>query len=107
LRGGDPSPAPIYAELAWGRGVHNWAGIDGLWKLVVDRNLRSVLYDLGTDPGEKAERQANEPARTHAMREAVDGHVKASGKVRAADPPGLRELDAQQEKRLRALGYIH
>jgi arylsulfatase A-like enzyme len=106
LRGGQPAAQPVYAELAWGRGIHHWTGIDGLWKLVVDAKLRSVLYDLATDPGERTERQANEPGRTQAMRDRVDAHVKASAKVRTTQPPGLRELDAQQEKRLRALGYI-
>ncbi len=106
LRGGQPAAQPVYAELAWERGAHNWTGIDGLWKLVVDRTLRSVLYDLETDPGERTDRHASEPARTRALREGVDAHIKAGAKVRAAQPPGIRELDAQQQKRLRALGYI-
>lgn len=106
LRGGEPAAQPVYAELDWGRGIHHWTGIDGLWKLVVDRKFQSVLYDLATDPGERTERQGSEPGRTHAMRGAVDAHVKASAKVRSAQPPGVRNLDAQQEKRLRALGYI-
>ncbi|MCC6847160.1 MAG: sulfatase [Deltaproteobacteria bacterium] len=105
LRGAEPAPAPVFAELSWGR-VHRAAVVDGSWKLLLDQGFVPTLYDLATDAGETTPRNQNQAARTGALQKAIGEHNKAGFRARAAAPPVALALDAERRERLRQLGYV-
>ena len=46
--------------------------LQGNWKLIVHKDGRVELFDLGADPSEKTDLAAREPARAAAMRKRLD-----------------------------------
>jgi arylsulfatase A-like enzyme len=78
LQGGSVERGPLYWSFMDGLAMR-----DGEWKLVIgeDGNEQPLLFDLGSDLGEKLEVSAEEPDRTDQMtRQARDwlAEVEAS-----------------------------
>ena len=81
---------------------------DGPLKLIVDHAGKVVeAYDLVADPGEQKNVADARRAEADAMAAAFQGWMAAqlAGDGRAA-PVAPRDLSAEEEERLRALGYL-
>ena len=75
----------------------------GGWKSMYDRGRDStVLYDLVNDPGETRDLAASEPEIVAQHRARVRELTRALGTSNAANAT----LSADDEERLRALGYL-
>jgi choline-sulfatase len=96
---------PLYAESLFGRLSMHWATLRGWtagnWKLIA--GATTELYDLSADPGERHDLAAADPARAARMRDQLLRAVAriAPGGDRAKTNP----ISAEQEARLRSLGY--
>ncbi len=79
------------------------------WKLIVDRREgRAELYDLKSDPGEKADlsaSRADEVKRIMAVHEERERENRARGD-RLAPAPGPSEVSPGVRDQLKALGYL-
>lgn len=101
-----PSMAPLdaYIESFYPRENHGWSELTGLlsgpWKYI--QAPRPELYDLRADPGETADLAASEPRRAADMK----GRLEAVLRGAAAAAPGGRSMTAEDQERLRSLGYI-
>jgi arylsulfatase A-like enzyme/Tfp pilus assembly protein PilF len=105
LRGERLPHEALYAESLFGRLNCRWSAlralVDGDFKLI--QGVRPELYDLAADPGEAKDLAAREPERVRrlqAMLQAALGAMAPSG-----DAARAVALSAQQEERLRSLGY--
>jgi arylsulfatase A-like enzyme/Tfp pilus assembly protein PilF len=103
LRGGRQPPAPAYAETLYPELDFNWSALrcvsDERYKLI--EAPRPELYDLQSDPGERADVGTAQPQRAEALRQAL-GRLGASG-------PGAMSRaapDRDASERLAALGYV-
>jgi arylsulfatase A-like enzyme/Flp pilus assembly protein TadD len=98
-------PGPLYAEALFGRFNCRWASLRGWtqeeWKLI--EGARPELYHLPSDPGEVHDRAAQQPARVARMREALRAALHAMAPGGDAARPST--VSAEQEERLRSLGY--
>jgi len=96
---------PMYAESLFGRLNMHWATLrgwsSGNWKLIV--GAKSELYDLAADPDERRDLSAADPERVTRMRDQLQRALAriAPGGDRAQTNP----ISAEQEQRLRSLGY--
>ena len=73
------------------------------YKLVVpERTGKTMLFDVVADPREREDLSALEPELTRALLE----ELRAFGARQGAPPAAPVELDAEEEARLRALGYL-
>ena len=96
---------PLYGESLFGRLNCHWATLrewtKGDWKLIVGHE--SELYNLAQDPGEQQNLAAEEPDRARHMTDELQRGVErlAPGGDRAQTNP----ITAEQEERLRSLGY--
>ena len=108
LAGRAIADAPLYAESLFGRLNCRWAPLraltQGEHKLVVGAEGREELFDLARDPGERHDLSRSDPRRVQQM------HAALRAAVRAMAPEGdrvrARPVSAEQEARLRALGYV-
>ena len=95
-----------YIETYYPRENFGWAPLSGLivkdWKYI--RAPKEELYDLGRDPGERDNRIVGEARTVREMRDGLDRTVKDSLAPGAAS--GKRTLTAEEESRLRSLGYV-
>jgi arylsulfatase A-like enzyme/Flp pilus assembly protein TadD len=103
---GTPFPADaLYAETLFGRLACRWATLRGLtegdWKLI--RGARTELFNLADDPGETRDRSQEEAPRAARLAEKLSAAVArmAPGGDHARSVP----ITAEQEERLRSLGY--
>ena len=79
--------------------------IDGGYKLIVDlEHEKPALYDLESDPGERANIARREVAVTKAMLEQLRGHVEETA-VEALEQRTI-ELPEELHEPLRGLGYL-
>lgn len=95
-----------YIETQYPRENFGWAPLAGLvsksWKYI--HAPKEELYDLARDPGEIDNRFAGEAQTARELRDALDRTVKDSLVPGAAS--GRRTLTAEEESRLRSLGYV-
>jgi arylsulfatase A-like enzyme len=80
---------------------HAYGVRHGRWKLLFDRQGRAELFDLATDPGELHNIATKHPARVEELSRLLDEH--RDGEAREA----RRDLTSDEERALRALGYLH
>jgi choline-sulfatase len=102
-RGGRERPAAAYSETYFPLFFMNWAPLraiqDDRWKFI--DAPAAELYDLATDPHERSNLAAREPARAAALRRALES---VSGAGRGAMTTAKPDRDAIEK--LAALGYI-
>jgi tetratricopeptide (TPR) repeat protein len=108
LAGGPVAGPPLYAESLFGRLNCRWAPLraitDGDYKLVVGAEGHEELFDLAADPAESRDLAREQPRRVQQM------HAALRAALRAMAPEGdvlkPRAVSAEQEARLRSLGYV-
>jgi arylsulfatase A-like enzyme len=100
-------PAQSPADEAMSPGAHVWLSslVDERWKLIVDHNLgRSMLFDLGSDAGERDDQLEWRPEIGARLAAALRRLDSASDMApRGPSGPGPSE---EHLRRLRALGYL-
>ena len=98
------APLPIFSEATMPAEVYGWAPLaavtDGRWRFIAAP--RPELYDLVVDPGELANRAADQPDQAARLRSALEG-LASRQPVATAAPP---QLDAEARAALLALGYL-
>ena len=94
-----------YAEALFGRLNCRWASLrsvrEGDWKLV--EGAVPELFQLSVDPGETRNRADEEPERRERLRRTLRAAVASMAP--AGDVARPVALSAEQEERLRSLGY--
>lgn len=94
--------ARVFTELDRGRQLR--AVREGDWKLIAaEKKPRSWLYDLSSDPGERADVAAAAPERAALLRSLLDGFAAEPA---FAAPKSQRRMDPEAEMKLRSLGYL-
>ena len=97
-------PLDAYIESFYPRENYGWSELTGLvsgpWKYI--QAPRPELYDLRNDPDETNNLVAAEPRRAADMKRRLEATIR--GAVGAAS--GDRALTAEEQERLRSLGYI-
>jgi arylsulfatase A-like enzyme/Tfp pilus assembly protein PilF len=105
LRGEGPKEAPLYAESLFGRLNCGWAALrvltDGSNKLI--QGAEPELYDLDRDPAERENVAAAHPEVVARLRRELAAALEAMAPQ--GDEARPRKLSAEQEERLRSLGY--
>jgi arylsulfatase A-like enzyme len=95
----------LYAESLFGRLNCRWAALrswtQGNWKLI--DGGESELFDLAADPHESASLASKEPERMRQMQQALRAALQKMAP--AGDSARPNPISAEQEERLRALGY--
>ena len=96
---------PVFLELAPPK-PFRWAVVDGDRKLILDPASPATpeLYDLASDPGERANLAAREPAEVERLRALL--RTWARQNPRAPDQRTRDRLDDDLRKELEALGYL-
>jgi len=95
-----------YAPFKRARGDRNVAWVEGDWKAIWNAEPGSLeLYELSTDPHEKRDRSALEPARARAMGEAARRWLAECTPPEGAEAPPA-PMDEEALRRLRQLGYV-
>jgi arylsulfatase A-like enzyme len=106
--GAAPAPRTLFAHLHRrqpnGQELELHAVIDGDWKLIAGPGHPSLLFDLGSDPGELRNLAREQPARVADLERRWSAFLASSRKV--APQEQETELDAEARERLRALGYV-
>jgi len=85
---------------------HRRALVEGSWKLVMDTERGTALFDLVGDPGEHSDRAHDAPDLRNAMRARMLDRDAVALASRAAAPPGSIVLDPIRRAQLKALGYL-
>ncbi len=97
-------PLPVFSEATMPAEVYGWAPLaavtDGRWRYIAAP--RPELYDLAEDPGELANRVADQPDEAARLRAVLEG-LASRPPAAAAAPP---QLDAETRAALLALGYL-
>jgi choline-sulfatase len=97
-------PLDSYLETFYPRENHGWAELTGLvsgeWKYI--EAPRPELYHLGRDPEETSNLVAEEKETAAGMKRALEDMIRGA----AGGPKAGRSLTAEDEERLRSLGYI-
>jgi tetratricopeptide (TPR) repeat protein len=106
IRKKERSGLDVYIETYYPRENFGWAPLTGLiagdWKYI--RAPKEELYDLAKDPGERENRIQAEGKTAGELRNALEGIVKDS--LAPGASTGKRTLTAEEENRLRSLGYV-
>jgi arylsulfatase A-like enzyme/Flp pilus assembly protein TadD len=96
---------PFYAESLFGRLSCHWAALRGWvqddWKLVV--GAEPELYNLASDPQEQRNLARDEPDRVRRMTEGLQRGLRRLAPL--GDKAQATPVTAEQEERLRSLGY--
>ena len=96
---------PFYEESLFGRLNCRWAPLRGWvkdnWKLI--NGTAPELYDLAADPGELRNLAAEQPERVRRMLEDLRRGVQRM--TPNGDTAQAKAVNAEQEERLRSLGY--
>jgi arylsulfatase A-like enzyme/tetratricopeptide (TPR) repeat protein len=97
-------PLDAYLETFYPRESRGWSELTGLvsgsWKYI--QAPRPELYDLGGDSGETRDLAAAEPRKAAEMK----GRLEAAIRSAMVTTDGKRTLTAEEQERLRALGYV-
>ena len=105
LNGREVSADPFYQESLFGRLNCHWAALRGWvkddWKLVT--GAAPELYNLADDPGELRNLAASQPDRVRRMSDELQRGLQRLAP--AGDRAQPRVASAEQEERLRSLGY--
>jgi arylsulfatase A-like enzyme len=103
-------PVAVFADLdARFTGDPQWhrrALVEGPWKLLMDTQRGTVLFDLTSDPGEHVDRAQSAREVRSAMRMRIVDRDAVALADRAAAPPGEIVLDPIRRAQLKALGYL-
>ena len=105
MNGREAASDPLYQESLFGRLNCHWAALRGWvkddWKLII--GAAPELYNLADDPGELRNLAASQPDRVRGMSDQLQRGLQrlAPGGDRAQP----RVASAEQEERLRSLGY--
>jgi arylsulfatase A-like enzyme/Tfp pilus assembly protein PilF len=96
---------PLYSESLFGRLNMHWATLRGWmagdWKLI--SGAKPELYDLSKDPDEQHDLAAGDPSRVERMRDQLQ---RALARIApGGDRAQPNQISAEQEQRLRSLGY--
>jgi arylsulfatase A-like enzyme len=67
---------------------------------------RYELYDLAADPGERTDLSGSSPDEASALRSLLEAYERESSRKAGRAAPALPALDADRERKLRALGYL-
>ena len=108
LRGGRAPPrrAPIPVAARYEAGALPAVAVfDGDWKLVLDPDDGTRLFDRSADPQEREDRSADQPAiaeRLAGLARAWRAQHRKAAHVSSEAPP----LDEQRQRDLEALGYV-
>ena len=104
MEGRDEEDLDAYIESFYPRENFGWAELTGLlsgpWKYI--HAPKPELYNLDEDPGEKVNRFMDRPRIAADMSRKLDALVKSA----VGGGSGGRELSAEEQERLRSLGYI-
>jgi arylsulfatase A-like enzyme/Tfp pilus assembly protein PilF len=96
----------LYAESLFGRLSCRWASLrvwtKGDWKFI--QGKEPELYNLASDPGELRDLAAAEPERVKDLASELQRAVNAMSP--GGDRARANQVSAEQEARLRSLGYI-
>ena len=103
----EPRPAAPHLFAETHKGGYRSTVIRWPWKLIADEATgQERLFDLRDDPGELLDRARERPELTAGLAARLESWRERSS-AGAIDPDAVRPvLDADQEKRLRALGYL-
>jgi arylsulfatase A-like enzyme len=105
IRGTRTEDLPSYAETFYPRENYGWSELYGLaegpWKYI--RAPKPELYDLAADPAEENNLIHQETRFAAELSRKLEGIV-AGGKAGA--PGSERRVSAEEERKLRSLGYI-
>jgi arylsulfatase A-like enzyme len=85
---------------------HRRALVEGPWKLLMDTQRDTALFDLRSDPGERGNRAPDARALRSAMRARILDRDAVALASRAMAPPGRIVLDPVRRAQLNALGYL-
>jgi arylsulfatase A-like enzyme len=103
----DPLAVEILSEIVYGDAYWARSLRQGPWKIIVSRmgeKRREQLFDLESDPLERADRAASDPVMLDALRLRLEGLVQAAQQGRSEEVSA--EFDPATMERLRALGYV-
>lgn len=97
---------PLLAQAVRGRRGHH-ACIAGGWKLLAEPAAVGIqLFDLAADPGERRDLARLRSDQLQSMRQTLYDLLAECGMLRTAAPEQTLQLDAEQLRRLKALGYV-
>ena len=82
------------------------AAIDGDWKYLESSAGDRMLFDLAHDPAESDNAAKREPERAARLRSALESWSAALPEAKPA-PGGGVEVDAETQRALESLGYLH
>lgn len=107
-RGATAPNATVFADLGLPHPdspleLHQYAAIDGSWKLFMRRSGVLELFDLAADPGEHVDVRSAEPARERILEARLRERERQA--VVARLPSRSIELTEELRARLKALGY--
>jgi len=96
-------PRTVRATGSFNDDVQVVAARDDGWKYIAVGDDREELYDLSADPGEQADRAAEDPARCEQLRDAIPRHLF---EARSGRRPDAEDVDEDVAQRLEELGYM-
>jgi arylsulfatase A-like enzyme/Flp pilus assembly protein TadD len=104
MEGRDEEDLDAYIESFYPRENFGWSELTGLlsgpWKYI--HAPKPELYNLDEDPGESVNRFKDRPRVSADMNRKLDALIKSA----VGGAGGGRELSAEEQERLRSLGYI-
>ncbi|MEO8198578.1 MAG: sulfatase-like hydrolase/transferase, partial [Thermoanaerobaculia bacterium] len=105
VEGGESAGAEsVYHETEFPASTFGWSPLAavtrGSWRFVL--GPQPALFDLATDPQERANRLREEPERVRSLRKEL---ARLSGRARLA-PPAAAPLDDELRRQLESLGYL-
>ncbi len=110
LRNEPAERAAVFADLdarfAGDAQHHRRALVEGSWKLLMDTQRGTALFNLANDSGEHRDLAQDARERRSAMRVRIADRDAVALASRAAAPPGQIVLDPIRRAQLKALGYL-
>lgn len=97
---------PLLAQAVRGRRGHH-ACVADPWKILAAPGTVGIqLFDLTADPGERTDLAREHPEQLEQMRQTLSDLLAQCGMLRTFAPEQTLQLDDEQLRRLRALGYV-